>query len=336
MPRRPRIVVEGAVYHIYNRIARGEPVFSQEREADQFVELLRTVARRDDVTIFAWCLMANHYHLAVRVGAVPLARTMAYLQARVSTRHNRRRRSSGPLWQSRYKAKIVTDQTYLMQLIAYIHLNPVTAGIVTDPAAYERSGHRELIGRTSGSLVGVPAVLALFDSTVATARRKYRGLLRALTKETWTAGEPGRLPWWGRETDSIIEAEPAAPLLDPLGRSGGLERERLEPREFVARACEGMSVASERVLGGALDRALVRQRQVLAALAIERWRIRAGALARVFGRRPEVVTRWAKRAGELRVEDADFREAYEHLDAWLAKSRKGQSGHSVNSGGPGT
>lgn len=98
MPRRPRIVAEGVVYHLYTRTARGEAVFSHAREADLFVELLRTVARRDDLAILAWCLMGNHYHVAVRAGAVPLARGMAYLQARVSERHNRWRRSSGPVW----------------------------------------------------------------------------------------------------------------------------------------------------------------------------------------------------------------------------------------------
>ena len=326
MPRRPRIVVEGGVYHVYNRIARGEPVFSQVREAELFVELLRTVARRDGLTIFAWCLMANHYHLAVRIGAVPLARTMAYLQARVSERHNRQWHSSGPLWQSRYKAKIVTDQTYLMQLIVYVHRNPVAAGIVDDPAAYERCGHRELLGRTSHGLIDAPAVLALFGSTVTTARRGYLRLLRTVATQSWAGDHPGRLPWWGREPDSILDAEPAAPKLDPLGRSGGLERQRMAPGEFVERACEAMNVASDRVLGGSLDWVVVRQRRLLAGVAIERWRIRTGDLARLFGRRPEVVTRWARRAGELRVEDAGFRDAYESLDAALAARAKGQAG----------
>jgi putative transposase len=324
MPRRPRIVVEGAVYHVYNRVVRGEAVFSGAREAGLFVELLRVVARRDGLTILAWCLMANHYHLAVRLGAVPLARSMAYLQARVSTSHNRWWGFSGALWQSRYKAKLVTDPTYLLQLIAYIHLNPVEAGLVSDPATHDRSGHRELLGRPGDGLIDVPAVLALFGATQRTARRGYLELLRGVTKQPWSTGEPGRLPWWGRESDSIVDAEPAAPRLDPLGRSGGIERRRLDPGELVARACEVMDVSPERLLGGALDRAVVRQRQLLAGVAIERWRVRTGALARMFGHRPEVVTRWAKRAGERRAADASFREAYESLDASLARDTKGR------------
>jgi hypothetical protein len=87
-----------------------------------------------------------------------------------------------------------------------------------------------------------------------------------------------------------------------------------------------MNVARDRVLGGSLDRVVVRQRRLLAGVAIERCRIRTGDFARLFGRRPEVVTRWARRAGELRVADAGFRTAYESLDGSLASRAKGQTG----------
>ena len=64
---------EGAIYHVYNRAARGEPVLQDGGEAERFVELLREVVERDGLTVFAWCLMSNHYHIALRTGAIPLA-----------------------------------------------------------------------------------------------------------------------------------------------------------------------------------------------------------------------------------------------------------------------
>ncbi len=76
MPRPARVFVEGGVYHVYNRIARGEDRFRDERDAERFVDLLREVKQRDELTVFAWCLMSNHYHLAVRTSATPLARSM--------------------------------------------------------------------------------------------------------------------------------------------------------------------------------------------------------------------------------------------------------------------
>ena len=113
MSRAGRVFFEGAVYHVYNRLARGEQAFGEESEAQWFRKLLQEVAERDGLTVFAWCLMSNHYHLAVRTGQVSLDRPMRSLQQRVTRRVNARRKVFGPLWQGRYRAKLVEDQRYL-------------------------------------------------------------------------------------------------------------------------------------------------------------------------------------------------------------------------------
>jgi len=64
--RRSRILVAGGIYHVYNRVSRGECVFRDEGEADRFEALLASTKKRDDFQILAWCVMSNHYHLAVR------------------------------------------------------------------------------------------------------------------------------------------------------------------------------------------------------------------------------------------------------------------------------
>lgn len=110
MPRRLRVFVEGGLYHVYNRFARGEGVLADPEEAIEFAELLREVKRRDGLTVFAWALLPNHYHIALRTSAIPLSRTMQYLQGIYSLRFNRRWRRTGPLWQSRYQARIIDDQ----------------------------------------------------------------------------------------------------------------------------------------------------------------------------------------------------------------------------------
>jgi putative transposase len=90
---------------------------------------LRGAIRRDEGSVFAWCLLGNHYHLVVRQGPAPLSRTMKTLQDGVTRARNLRQRVFGPLWQGRFKAKEVLDESYLMQLISYVHLNPVKAGL---------------------------------------------------------------------------------------------------------------------------------------------------------------------------------------------------------------
>ena len=132
MPRALRILVEGGLYHVYNRLARGEAVFSDPEEAIEFLDLLRDLKQRDDLQIFAWSLLGNHFHLAVRTSAVPLSRTMRTLQGGYSRAFNRRWGRTGPLWQSRYQTRLVDSQRYLVQLVFYIHLNPVRAGLVED------------------------------------------------------------------------------------------------------------------------------------------------------------------------------------------------------------
>ena len=85
MTRPNRVLVDGGVYHVYNRLGRGELVFDQETEAAAFVGLLRDVVARDGLTVFAWALMSNHYHLAVRTGVVSLDRPPRSLQKRQPT-----------------------------------------------------------------------------------------------------------------------------------------------------------------------------------------------------------------------------------------------------------
>ncbi len=122
MPRRAGVFVEGALYHVDTRFARGAELFWEGDEAERFVEIVRGVRDRDGWTVYGWCLMSPPSHLVVRTGPVPLARSMGHVQARYAAAYNRRWRSSGPLWQSRYKAKMVETGDSLRQVIASVHL----------------------------------------------------------------------------------------------------------------------------------------------------------------------------------------------------------------------
>ena len=76
MPRAPRILIEGGLCHVYNRLARGEEIFADPEEVIAFFVLPRELKQRDDPQLLSWCLLSNHYHIAVRTSAVPLSRTV--------------------------------------------------------------------------------------------------------------------------------------------------------------------------------------------------------------------------------------------------------------------
>lgn len=162
MPRSLRVFAEGAMYHVYSRVTRRERVFEDPDEAADFVAVLREVKGRDGFILYAWCLMPSHHHLLLRTVDVPLWRSMASLLGGFTKRYNRRRGLVGPLWQGRYKAKLVEDQRYFDQLVAYVHLNPVTAGLVDDPAEYRWSGHAELLGAARPPVADVDETLQGF------------------------------------------------------------------------------------------------------------------------------------------------------------------------------
>ena len=321
MPRRPRVSVEGGIYHVYNRFARGANLFAEPEEAIHFLEILRKARNRDGLTVLAWCLMSNHYHLALRTGAVPLARTMGYVQSRFGQGYNRRHRSSGPRWQSRYKARIVEDARYLDHLIVYIHLNPVVAGSVDDPAEHSFSGHRELPGKVKQPLIDVEGVLAGYGDTVRTGRRAYVKALKGARQDEWRDELPGGLPWWRRKVDRPVEPVPPGAWVDELGRSTGLERERLNARDFLERSCHVMATTPSEIAAPGKRREISRLRYLITALAIERWGITAKSLSELLGRRPEAVSRWAYRGAEMRQEFEEFAAEYENLDRELASGR---------------
>ena len=210
MPRKPRLFVSEATYHVYCRVARGEFAFDDPYEAEEFVETVRHVGDLHNWKVLAWCLMGNHYHLVVKTGTIPLWRSMQRLQSIVAREFNRRRRYLGRLWQSRYRARIIDSNDYFRQVVSYVHLNPVAAGIVDDPVDYPNSGHREIVGHRPPRLIDVSSVLAGFnDGLSSTAQERYLVWVRAVAEARWFAQGLEELPWWkgARDATEIVEQQ---------------------------------------------------------------------------------------------------------------------------------
>jgi putative transposase len=311
MPRAPRVFVPGAVYHVYNQTSSGEGIFAVTSEAEELIDLLRETKRRDEWTVLAWVIMANHYHVVARAGEVPVWRGLHRVQHVFSRRFNARHDRTGPLWQSRYRAKVVRDEKYLEQVIAYVHLNPVRAGIVGDPARYAFSGHAEIIGKREWGLVDVEHVLLYFGEDHDTALRRYRATLgvaaQALpTREAGRAAS-AREGWFPR----------GVPYVDAMGASSAPERPEASPQQWMKAACDALGVSLEGVAGSSRERSTVTARWLMASLGLDHWGLRTSEVSRIAGKLPEVVSRWATQGRRRRAEDPEFRAAYERLDQQL-------------------
>ncbi len=305
MPRAPRFFVDGAFYHVYGRIARGERVFADGDEASRLVEIVREVKRRDGLTIFGWCVMPTHYHLALRTSSIALWRSMRLIQWRFARAHNLHRRQLGPLWQGRYQVRMVDEDRYLLQLIAYIHLNPVTAGLVQDPAAYSWSGHRELLGRCRQPLVDVDTTLTLFGAQRSQARRSYVRMLQAERKQEWMAEAVRSLPWWSAGEETLESAGWDASPLPSLAHDTTAAR-MPDAGEYVRRACREVGVEPQAVASRAKSRDVAGARELIAVVGVERYGVRVGELAKVLGMHLGSVSRWITRAAARRLHDKAF------------------------------
>jgi REP element-mobilizing transposase RayT len=173
MARKPRIHLPGGVYHVMLRGNGGQGIFFRDADRAHLTQLLQDGIDRFGYRIHAFCWMTNHLHLALQVADVPLSKIMHNVAFRYTRWINQQQRRVGHLFQGRYHAVLVETDPYLVALVRYIHLNPVRAGLVSDPAAYPWSGHRAYLGQETQPWLTTEWVLSLLAQREATARRRY-------------------------------------------------------------------------------------------------------------------------------------------------------------------
>lgn len=142
MSRPLRIAYPGAWYHVMNRGRRFESIYSDKHDYLMFIDLLIEISEIFNVNIAAYCLMKNHYHILLQTPDGNISRCMRHLNSVYTQRYNRRHRFDGQLFRGRYKSILVCNDSHLLQLVRYIHKNPVKAGMVKDIPDYEWSSYK--------------------------------------------------------------------------------------------------------------------------------------------------------------------------------------------------
>ena len=147
MSRPLRIQYPDAWYHVMNRGRRGDEIFTEAKDYLSFIDLLKEIAEDYNVQISAYCLMPNHYHLLVQTPASNISRAMRHLNGVYTQRYNRTYNCNGQLFRGRYKAILVEADSYLLELLRYIHRNPLQANLVDNLQKYNWSSHKGYVSK---------------------------------------------------------------------------------------------------------------------------------------------------------------------------------------------
>lgn len=158
-------------------------MFFDRQDRTKFFFLLQEGIEKYHHRIHAYCLMTNHVHLAIQVGEIPLSRIIQNLSFRYTRYINRRMKQTGHLFQGRYKALLIDAESFLLELVRYIHNNPVRAGMVKSPSEYPWSSHSVYLGKTSVPWVTTDWVLARFFSGKKRAIKLYEVFVHAGIEE---------------------------------------------------------------------------------------------------------------------------------------------------------
>lgn len=167
----------GTVHHLIVRGIERKRIFRDDQDRDDFLKRLGKILVESKTPCFAWVLMPNHVHLLVRTGSVPLAGVMGRLLTGYAVTFNGRYHRHGHLFQNRYKSILCQEDPYLLELVRYIHLNPLRAGMVEDYKSlghYPYSGHSVILGKKAISWQDVDYVLGYFARRRLSARKKYQ------------------------------------------------------------------------------------------------------------------------------------------------------------------
>lgn len=178
MSRPLRIEFHGALYHITARGDRREPIYEDDEDRALFMNILGQVVADFNWVCHAYCLMGNHYHLVVETPDGNLAKGMRQLNGVYTQANNRRHRRTGHLFQGRYKAILVDADAYLLELSRYVVLNPVRAGMISDPGDWAWSSYLPMLGKNGPPWLAVDGILAMFAKRRDLAIERYARFVR--------------------------------------------------------------------------------------------------------------------------------------------------------------
>lgn len=187
MARLPRLAVSGHPHHVIQRGNNRQIIFSDAADCERFLEVLGDLAHAHAVAVHAYVLMPNHVHLLLTPAEGPsLSLLMQALGRQYVRWFNRRHNRTGTLWEGRFRASVVESDRYLLACSKYIEMNPVRAGLVSDPAQYRWSSHGHHVGLRPEPLIDEHPLIWSLGNTPYERQAAYRRLFDSPSAETET------------------------------------------------------------------------------------------------------------------------------------------------------
>lgn len=329
MPRSARIDAPGALQHIICRGIERRDIFRDDIDRNNFIERLSHIVVETSTDCYAWAVIPNHFHLLLRTGNVPLTTLMRRLLTGYALGFNRRHKRNGPLFQNRYKSILCQEQVYLLELVRYIHLNPLRAGFVPDLKAldtYPFTGHSRLMGKLSGQWQQMDKVLWLFGDGERAARQKYRlfmekGISDGRRPELTGGGLLRSAGGWGalqkiRKMQEHLKADERIlgdsdfvrsvlhHAQEHLDRTYWLKAQGVTVEAIIERVAEIFKLPVKDVLSASKQPVRVKARSVAAFWAVKHLQVEGTEVGRYIGMSQSAVSRAVRRGEQIAEEMA--------------------------------
>lgn len=307
MPRQGRINIEGGIYHVIQRGLERREIFRDDIDRKEFICRLADGLKNTKHKCYGWVLMPNHFHLVIRTSTKSLSELMRKLLTGYALYFNKRYKRSGYLYQGRYKSILCQEDSYLLELIRYVHLNALRAKIVKDMNGlmkYKWSGHSVLLGTVKADWQSTGEILEYFGKSKSVAIRKYEefvseargmskredlsggGLIRSAggwrqamdmrrSKERWVADE--RILGDGEFVERILKQAEQHEF-----RKEKLRKEGWEINRLVKWVCDIMKVDSREIKRISKRSKLSQARSLVAYFGNKELGISGSDLARYF------------------------------------------------------
>ena len=330
MPRQSRIDIPGALHHVICRGINRQNIFTDKEDYKLFLKRLGDLLLETRTSCFAWALIPNHFHLLLRTGNVPIYVVMKRLLTGYAVNFNRRHKRCGHLFQNRYKSILCQKDAYLLELVRYVHLNPLRAKLVSQYgslAAYPYCGHGAVMGRRKIEWQDTQYVLRFFGNKTLTARNEYsrfvRGGIAQGNRSDLSGGGLLRSHggWSGvkvlRETgdyqkgderilgDGNFVSEVLEKAEENLNEKYRLKVRGYDLNRLIKRVSELLDVTQDELFDSIRDARRTNARSILCYWATEKLGTPQSQLARMLNRTQSAIT-YAVRRGKTIVEKQSY------------------------------